>query len=52
MLKKKITKFVTRRQVESQDLINQLVDTFVSEARKIFEKYDEDNVLNIDQMGI
>jgi hypothetical protein len=35
---RKITKSVTRRQVESQDLINQSADGFVGEARKIFEK--------------
>jgi len=49
---RKITKFVTRRQVESQDLINQSADSFVAEARKIFEKYDEENILNTDQIGI
>ena len=52
MLKNKIAKFVTRRQVESQNLISQSVNSFVAEARKLFEKYDEDNVLNTDQIGI
>ena len=45
---RKITKFVTKRQVENQDLINQSADSFVAEVRKLFVKYDEDNILNTD----
>ncbi|CAF2744270.1 unnamed protein product [Rotaria sp. Silwood2] len=49
---RKITKFVTTRQVENQDLINQSADSFVAETSKIFQKYDDDNILNTNQIGI
>ena len=34
---RKITKFITRRQVENQNLINQSADSFLTEARKMVQ---------------
>ena len=52
MFKKNQKTHYKARQVQNQDLINQSADSFVAEARQIFQKYDDDNIHKTDQMGV
>jgi hypothetical protein len=48
----KITKLVTKKVVENQEEINPSAKNFVFESDKIIERYDPNQVLNTDLIGI
>ena len=49
---RKITKLVTKRQVDNGEDIRQSADQFVVQVEKILPKSNLDNVFNIDQSGL
>jgi len=49
---RKITKLVTKRQVDKDEDIRQSADQFVVQVQKILPKYNPDNVINTDQSGL
>jgi len=49
---RKITKLVTKRQVDNDEDIRQSADQFVVQVQKNLPKYNLDNVINTDQSGL
>ena len=49
---RRITKLVTKRQVDNEEDIRQLTDQFVMQVQIILSKYNLDNVFNTDQSGL
>jgi hypothetical protein len=49
---RKITKLVTKSEVENKETIHQSADDFVVEVQKMLPKYKPENVINTDQSGL
>ena len=49
---RKITKLVTKREVQNEQEIHKSANDFVSNTQKIIKKYNPDYVLNTDQSGL
>ena len=49
---RKITKLVTKRQVDNEEDIRQSADQFVMQVQKFLPKSNPDNVFNTDQSGL
>ena len=49
---RRITKLVTKRQVDNEEDIRQSTDQLVMQVQKILSKYNLDNVFNTDQSGL
>ena len=49
---RKITKLVTKRQIDNDEDIRQSADQFVVQVQKFLPKYNPDNVFNTDQSGL
>ena len=49
---RKITKLVTKRQVDDAEDIRQSADRFVMQVQKTLPKYNQDNIFNTDQSGL
>ena len=49
---RKITKFVTKKDVENEELTIESANNFVSKVDAVMRKYHVNNILNTDQIGI
>lgn len=49
---RKITKFVTKKEVENEELIIESANNFVSKVEAVAKRYHANNILNTDQIGI
>ena len=49
---RKITKWVTKSEVENKETIDQTADDFVLEVQKMLPEYRPENVINTDQSGL
>jgi hypothetical protein len=52
IVSRKITKLVTKREIENKDMINRSAEDFVTNVQKILLKYHPNYVLNTDQSGL
>ena len=52
IVSRKITKLVTKREIEDSDKIHQSADEFVSNMQKISCQYSSECILNTDQCGL
>ena len=52
IVSRKITKLVTKQDVDNKDMINKSADDFVNYVQKFVSKYHADYILNTDQSGL